>query len=79
MSEEDEARTSFITDQDTYCYKIMPSGFIYVRTTYQCLDNKFFKTKISRNIQVYVDDMLGILQLGMVMDSLTCQILVFSI
>ncbi|GMH18458.1 hypothetical protein Nepgr_020299 [Nepenthes gracilis] len=58
MSSEDEEHTSFMTDQDTYCYKVMPFGLKNARATYQRLDNKMLEKQIGRNIEVYVDDML---------------------
>ncbi|GMH09059.1 hypothetical protein Nepgr_010899 [Nepenthes gracilis] len=58
MSPEDEEHTSFMTDQGTYCYKIMPFGLKNAGATYQRLVNKLFADQISRNMEVYVDDML---------------------
>ena len=39
MSPEDEEKTSFITDQGTYCYRVMPFGLKNARATYQRLVN----------------------------------------
>ena len=58
MSEEDQERTSFITSQGLFCYKVMPFGLKNVGATYQRLMNKMFTDQIGRNVQVYVDDML---------------------
>ncbi|GMH26334.1 hypothetical protein Nepgr_028177 [Nepenthes gracilis] len=55
---EDEEHTSFMTDQGTYCYKMMPFGLKNAGATYQRLVNKMFKAQIGRNVEVYVDDML---------------------
>ena len=58
MSEEDQERTSFVTNQGLFCYKVMPFGFKNAGATYQRLMNKMFTHQIGRNVQVYVDDML---------------------
>ena len=58
MSEEDQERTSFVTSQGLFCYKVMPFGLKNVGATYQRLMNKMFTHQIGRNVQVYVDDML---------------------
>ena len=47
MAKEDEERTAFITNQGTYCYKVMPFGLKNVGATYQRIMNKVFK-KIAR-------------------------------
>ncbi|XP_043812456.1 uncharacterized protein LOC122723651 [Manihot esculenta] len=54
----DEEKTSFITEDGTYCYRAMPFGLKNARATYQRLMNKIFKDQISRNVEVYVDDMV---------------------
>ena len=58
MNEEDQERTSFVTSQGLFCYKVMPFKLKNVGATYQRLMNKMCAHKIGRNIQVYVDDML---------------------
>ena len=58
MDEEDEEKTTFITSQGLYCYKVMPFGLKNVGATYQRLVNKMFNKQIGRNMEVYVDDML---------------------
>ena len=58
MDESDQEKTSFITSQGLFCYKVMPFGLKNARATYQRLMNKMFAHQIGRNIQVYVDDML---------------------
>ena len=58
MAEEDQEKTSFITSQGLYCYKVMPFGLKNARATYQRLVNKMFSKQIGRNMEVYVDDML---------------------
>ena len=58
MVEEDQEKTSFITSQGLYCYKVMPFGLKNVGATYQRLVNKMFSKQIGKNMEVYVDDML---------------------
>ena len=58
MAKEDQEKTAFITSQGLYCYKVMPFGLKNVGATYQRLVNKMFGQQISRNMEVYVDDML---------------------
>ena len=58
MAEEDQEKTSFITSQGLYCYKVMPFGLKNAWATYQRLINKMFSKQIGRNMEVYVDDML---------------------
>ena len=58
MAEEDQEKTTFIMSQGLYCYKVMPFGLKNAGATYQRLVNKMFSKQISRNMEVYVDDML---------------------
>ena len=58
MNEDDQERTSFVTNQGLFCYKVMPFGLKNAEATYQRLMNKMFTHQIGRNVQVYVDDML---------------------
>ena len=58
MDETNQDKTSFITSQGLFCYKVMPFGFKNVRETYQRLVNHIFRPQIRRNVEVYVDDML---------------------
>ena len=58
MDEVDQEKTSFITSQGLFCYKVMPFGLRNVGATYQRLVNHMFRPQIGRNVEVYVDDML---------------------
>ena len=58
MNKEDQERTSFVTSQGLFCYKVMQFGLKNAGATYQRLMNKMFAHQIGRNVQVYVDDML---------------------
>ena len=58
MHKDDQEKTSFVTSQGLFCYKVMPFGLKNASATYQRLMNKMFAQQIGRNVQVYVDDML---------------------
>ena len=58
MTEEDQEKTSFITSQGLYYYKVMHFGLKNAGATYQRLVNKMFSKQICRNVEVYMDDML---------------------
>ena len=58
MERSDEEKTSFITEDGTYCYRAMPFELRNAGATYQRLMNKIFKNQIGRNVEVYVDDMV---------------------
>lgn len=59
MSPNDEEKTSFITDRGLYYYKAMLFNLKNASTTYQRLVNQMFKQRqISRNMEVYVNDLL---------------------
>ena len=56
MEESDQEKTSFVTSQGLFCFKVMPFGLKNAGATYQRLMNKMFAHQIGRNIEVYVDD-----------------------
>ena len=58
MDETDQEKTSFITSQGLFCYKVMPFGLKNAGETYQRLVNHMFHPQIGQNVEVYVDDML---------------------
>ena len=58
MHKGDQEKTSFVTSQGLFCYKVMPFSLKNASATYQRLMNKMFVWQIGRNVQVYVDDML---------------------
>ncbi|PKA46054.1 RNA-directed DNA polymerase like [Apostasia shenzhenica] len=58
MAENDEEHTSFITDQGTFCYKVMPFGLKNAGATYQRMIDTVLKNQRGRNIEAYVDDVL---------------------
>ena len=58
LNKVDQEKTSFVTSQGLFCYKVMPFGLKNAGATYQRLMNRMFAHQIGRNVQVYVDDML---------------------
>ena len=58
MDPDDQEKTSFVTGQGTYCYKVMPYGLKNAEATYQRLVNKMFQKHIGTSMEVYIDDML---------------------
>ena len=58
MDEADQEKTSFITSQGLFCYKVMPFSLKNAGATYQRLVNHMFPPQIGWNVEVYVDDML---------------------
>ena len=58
MDKVDQEKTSFVTSQGLFCYKVIPFGLKNARATYQRLVNHMFRPQIGRNVEVYVDDML---------------------
>lgn len=54
----DQPYTAFISNTSVYCYKVMPFGLKNAGATYQRMVKKVFDTKIGRNLEVYVDDMI---------------------
>ena len=48
-------KTTFITDQGIYCYKVMSFGLKNVGATYQTMVNKMPINLIGRNMEVYVN------------------------
>ena len=58
MGETDQEKTSFVTSQGLFCYKVMPFGLKNAGATYQRLVNHMFRPQIGRNVEVYVDNML---------------------
>ncbi|KAK4845460.1 hypothetical protein QYF36_005345 [Acer negundo] len=58
MHPSDQDKTSFITRQGLYCYKVMPFGLKNAGVTYQHMVNKLFKQQIGKSMEVYIDDMI---------------------
>ena len=58
MDPDDQEKTSFVTAQGTYCYRVMPFGLKNAGATYQRLVNRMFQKQIGATMEVYIDDML---------------------
>lgn len=58
MKIKDEEKTAFHTDRDTFWYQKMSFILNNAGEKYQRLLDKVFTNKISRNVGVYVDDMV---------------------
>jgi hypothetical protein len=54
----DEDKTAFITPHGAYCYTTMPFGLKNAGATYQRCMQACLKEQISRNVEVYVDDIV---------------------
>ena len=58
MDPNDQEKTSFVTAQGTYCYRVMPFGLKNAGATYQRLVNRMFQKQIGTTMEVYIDDIL---------------------
>ncbi|KAK4856809.1 hypothetical protein QYF36_021535 [Acer negundo] len=58
MHPDDQEKTAFVTEQGTFCYKVMPFGLKNASATYQRLVNKMFAKMLGTTMKVYIDDML---------------------
>ncbi|XP_075483724.1 uncharacterized protein LOC142523878 [Primulina tabacum] len=59
LAKDDQDKASFITFGGKFCYVVMPFGLKNAGDTYQRLMNKDFEKQLGRNVEVYVDDILG--------------------
>ena len=55
MDKADQEKTSFITSQDLFCYKVISFGLKNAGATYQRLVNHMFHPQIGRNVEVHID------------------------
>jgi hypothetical protein len=55
---DDEDKTTFITPHSIYCYKVMTFGLKNAGATYQKAIQKCLETKIGKNVEAYVDDVV---------------------
>ena len=58
MDDADQEKTSFVTSQGLFYYKVMPFSLKNAGATYQRLVNHMFRPQIERNVEIYIDDML---------------------
>ncbi|XP_061338845.1 uncharacterized protein LOC133285605 [Gastrolobium bilobum] len=59
LLEEDQDKTTFITQNANYCYTMMPFGLKNAGATYQRMMNEVFRDLIGNCIEVYIDDMIA--------------------
>ena len=59
MDDANQEKTSFVTSQGLFCYKVMPFDLKNAGATYQRLVNHMFGSQIGQNVEVYIDDMLA--------------------
>ena len=55
---DDQEKTSFVIPIRNYHYKVMPFGLKNARSTYQRMMTKMFESQMSKNIEVYINDMV---------------------
>ena len=58
MDPDDQEKTSFVTGQGTYCYRVKPFGLKKCRSYLPEVVNKMFQKQIGTSIEVYIDNML---------------------
>lgn len=58
MAREDKEKISFIMDQGTYYYNVIPLRLKNVSATFQLLNNKVFVDRVRRNVKAYVNDIV---------------------
>ena len=54
MHTPDEEKTTFITEDANFCYRVMPFGLKNAKATYQRLMDQIFKQHIEQNVEVFV-------------------------
>ena len=54
----DQEKTSFVTPTGNYHYKVMPFGLKNAGSTYQRMMTGMFEPQLSKNIEVYINDMV---------------------
>ena len=58
MDPSDQEKTTFITEEGLYCYKVMPFGLKNAPATFQRLVNTVFTDQLRRNMEAHIDDMI---------------------
>ena len=55
---DDQEMTTFVTPIRNYHYKVMPFGLKNARAIYQRMMTRMFEPQLSKNIEIYIDDMV---------------------
>ena len=55
---DDQEKTAFVTPTKNYHYKVMPFRLKNAGSTYQKIMTRMFKPQHSKNIEIYIDDMV---------------------
>ena len=55
---DDQEKTDFVTLTGNYHYKVMPFGLKNARAIYQRMMIRIFEPQLSKNIEIYIDDMV---------------------
>jgi len=55
----DEEKITFIIDKGIFCYTMMPFGLKNIGATYQCTMTKVFDGMISKEVNVYINDIIA--------------------
>ena len=58
MHPDDQEKTSFVTECEIFCYKVMSFGLKNAGITYQRLVNKIFAAYLGSSMEAYIDNML---------------------
>ena len=55
---EDQEKTAFVIPMGNYHYKVMPFGLKNAGSTYQRMMTKMYESRLGKNVEVYIDDMV---------------------
>ena len=55
---DDQEKTAFVTPVGNCHYKVMPFGLKNAGSTYQWMMTKMFEPQLSKNVEIYIDDMV---------------------
>ncbi|KAI8550362.1 hypothetical protein RHMOL_Rhmol06G0099900 [Rhododendron molle] len=58
MAPKDWEKTTFVTEWETYCYRVMPFGMKNAGSTYQRAAMALLHDMIHKEVEVYIDDMI---------------------
>ena len=58
MALDDQEKTTFVTPIRNYHLKVMPFGLKNTGSTYQRMMTRMFESRLGKNIEIYIDDMV---------------------